>query len=119
MSDMVTLSETMDTMELAFQIAAAVATISTFLAIMLVLMICLPYCLTKRSWDRLKTEEVNFDLGSMASTINFNPENEDDGNPTGELQDCLLVENEHGSNPAVWVLDEDGKLVPVSGQRGV
>ena len=86
-------------MDLSLQIACAFATVSTFLAVMLTLMICLPYCLSKHS--RMNAKEVNFAISSM-STINFNPENEDDANSIG---DGLLYENEYGFNPVV--LDED------------
>ena len=49
----------------------------------------------------MNAKEVNFAISSM-STINFNPENEDDANSIG---DGLLYENEYGFNPVV--LDED------------
>ena len=74
-------------LELSFQIAYAVGTVNTFLSVMLTLMICLPFCLSRQ--DRVKPREVNFAM----STPSFNP--------VSEIGDGLLYEEEFGANPVV------------------
>ena len=74
-------------LELSFRVACAFGTVSTFLSIMLTLMICLPFCLSRQ--DRVKPREVNFAM----STPSFNP--------VSEIGDGLLYEEEFGANPVV------------------
>ena len=73
--------------ELSYRIACAFGIVSSWLSIMLTLMICLPFCLSRQ--DRVKPREVNFAM----STPSFNP--------VSEIGDGLLYEEEFGANPVV------------------
>ena len=69
--------------ELSFRVACAFGTVSSFLSIMLTLMICLPWCLARH--DRLKAREAHIAMSTPAS----------------EIDDGLLFEEELGANPVV------------------
>ena len=69
--------------ELSFRVACAFGTVSSFLSIMLTLMICLPWCLARH--DRLKAREAHIAMSTPAS----------------EIGDGLLFEEELGANPVV------------------
>ena len=73
--------------ELSFRVACAFGTVSSFLSIMLTLMICLPWCLARH--DRSKAREAHIAM----STPSFNP--------ASEIGDGLLFEEELGANPVV------------------
>ena len=74
-------------LDLSFQIALADATVSTFLSVMLTLMICLPFCLLRQG--RLNPRDVNFAM----STPSFNP--------VHEIGDGMLYEEEYSINPVL------------------
>ena len=74
-------------LELSFRVACAFGIVSSWLSIMLTLMICLPFCLSRH--DRVKTREAHFAM----STPSFNP--------ASDIVDELLCEEELGANPVV------------------
>ena len=86
-------------LELSFRVACAFGIVSSWLSIMLTLMICLPYCLSR--YDRVRTREAHFAM----STPSVNPTSEivDElfCEKIGEIVDELLCEEELGANPVV------------------
>ena len=89
------------------QILLAVAILSTFCAIMLFLMICLPVQVTKRAWLKLKQQES--EMGSRFSSINFYCPQTQDGNITCDYHECAKCHGEHP--PARFVCQDYESLV--------
>ena len=89
------------------QVVLAIAILSTFFAIMLFLMICLPNHVTSPAWQRFKEKEQEF--GSRLTFLDLH------GSSPQDDVECIIdhddVARGHGEHLAGCELDEDYQIV--------